>query len=208
VLGGKTMRNEFEKALHFRHACKVFDADKKIQKEDLNFILESARMSPSSFGMEAWKFLVIQDKELREELAETCWNPTKTKDCSELIVLLNQKKIRSNHPHVRNQFKPRGDDIRPYLKTYGDFIDSRSDEEINCWTGKQAYIASGFIMMSAASINIDSCPIEGFKKDEATKVLDIDTKNFEISYMIALGYRVNKQQQRFRRDFNDVIEFK
>ncbi len=202
------MRNSFEEALHFRHACKVFDAHKKIPEDDLKFILESTRMSPSSMGMEAWKFLVIQDGALKKELAQTCWNPTKTEDCSEVIVLLNQKNIRSTHPHVINQFKSRADNIEPFLKTYGNFIDSRSDDEINCWTGKQVYIASGFLMMGAASIGIDSCPIEGFDKEKATKVLEIDTENWEISYMIALGYRVNEQQQRFRRDFDDVVEFR
>jgi len=63
-------------------------------------------------------------------------------------------------------------------------------------------------MMSAASIKIDSCPIEGFRKDEATKVLDIDTKNWEISYMIALGYRAEEQPTRNRKDFDDVVEFR
>ncbi len=202
------MRNSFEEALHFRHACKAYDSSKKIPKEDLRFILESTRMSPSSMGMEAWKFLVIKDKELKSRLSKTCWNPNKLEDCSDVVVLLNMKNIRSSNPHVINQFKKRADDITPFLKTYKNFIDHRSDEEINCWSGKQAYIASAFLMMSAASIGIDSCPIEGFDVQKATEVLEIDTKNWQIAYMVSLGYRLNEQSKRFRRDFDEVVEFR
>jgi nitroreductase len=202
------MRNSFEEALHFRYACKVFDGGKKIPAEELRYILEAARMSPSSFGMEGWKFLVIQDGELKSRLSKTCWNPNKLEDCSDVIVLLNQKNLYSTHPQVKEQFKSRGDMYKQYLKVYSDYLDNWSEEEINCWSSKQAYIASAFIMMSAASIKIDSCPIEGFRKDEATKVLDIDTKNWEISYMIALGYRAEEQPTRNRKDFDDVVEFR
>lgn len=202
------MRNSFEEALHFRHACKVFDAYKKIPEDDLKFILQSARMSPSSFGMEAWKFVVIQDSKLKKELSVTCWNPTKLLDCSDVVVLLNQKKMYSNNPLAIEQFKNRGSEYKQYLKIYSEYLDNWSEEKINCWSSKQVYIASGFLMMGAASIGVDSCPIEGFDKEKATKVLDIDTQKWEISYMVSLGYRAHQQQQRFRRDFDDVVEFR
>lgn len=202
------MRNQFEEALHFRHACKVFDKHRKIPEDDLRFILESIRMSPSSFGMEAWKFLVIQDGELKKRLATSNWNPTKVEDCSDVVVLLSMKNMRSTNPHVTTQFKCRGDQYAQYVNIYGDFIDPRSDEEINCWAGKQVYLASGFLMMGAASIGVDSCPIEGFRKDEAIEILEIDTEKYNLEYMIALGYRVNEQQPRYRRDINDIVEFR
>ena len=61
------MRNDFEKAMNFRHACKLFDETKKMSQADLDFILEAGRLSPSSIGMEQWKFVVVRDKELREK---------------------------------------------------------------------------------------------------------------------------------------------
>ena len=67
-------KEDFLKAMDFRHSCKVFDESKKISNEDIRFILEVARKSPSSFGMEAWKFLVITNYELREKLRPFCWN--------------------------------------------------------------------------------------------------------------------------------------
>ncbi len=201
------MKRTFEEALHFRHACKVFDTHKKIPSEELKTILESGRMSPSSFGVEPWKFLVIQDGLLKQKLSQTCWNPTKIRDCSDAIVLLSKKNQRSTNLELIKQFQSRSDHYKQILKKYGEYLDWKTDEQIDCWASKQVYIASGFIMMGAASLGIDSCPIEGFEKEKATKVLEIDTKNYEIAHMIALGYRTEEQPQRVRRDFDDMVEF-
>ncbi len=201
------MRNCFEEALHFRHACKLFDPAKKITEEDLHFILESGRLSPSSFGMEGWAFWVIQDGRLKEKLKPLCWNQPQITTCSDLVVLLSMKNLRSINPHVQEQFKPRGEHYEHYLQTYKNFIDARSDEEINCWSGKQVYIASGFMMLAAASIGIDSCPIEGFEKEKVEALLDVDTEAFEIQYLLAFGYRAKEQQERHRRPFSEVVRF-
>jgi len=201
------MRNCFEEALHFRHACKMFDPAKKITQEDLHFILESGRMAPSSFGMEGWEFWVVQDGALKEQLKPLCWNQPQITSCSDLVVLLSMKNMRSENPHVREQFKPRGEMYEQYIETYKNFIDARSDEEIDCWSGKQVYIASAFIMMGAASIGIDSCPMEGFDKVKVEELLGVDTDRFEIQHLVALGYRAKEQQPRHRRAFDDVVKF-
>lgn len=201
------MRNQFEEALHFRHACKLFDPAKKITEEDLHFILEAGRLSPSSFGMEPWEFWVVQNGTTKEALKPLCWNQPQITTCSDLVVLLSRKKLRSTDPYVIERFKPRGALFEKYLQTYHDFVDPRSDEEIACWSGKQVYLASGFIMMAAASIEIDSCPIEGFDKAKVEALLEVDTENFQIEYLIALGYRAQEQPPRYRRDFDDVVKF-
>jgi nitroreductase len=201
------MRNQFEEALHFRHSCKLFDTAKKITEEDLHFILDAGRLAPSSFGMEGWEFRVVQDGTLKEQLKPLCWDQPQITTCSDLVVLLSRKNMRSTNPYVVEQFRPRGEHFERYLQVYHDFVDPRSDEEINCWSGKQVYIASGFIMMAAASIEIDSCPIEGFDKEKVEALLGIDTENFEIQHLIALGYRVNEQPPRHRRPFEDVVRF-
>ena len=78
----------FEEAMDFRHACKVFDESKKISDEDIKYILEAGRKSPSSFGMEAWKFLVITNEELKEKLKPACWNQVQITSCSHLVIIL------------------------------------------------------------------------------------------------------------------------
>jgi nitroreductase len=201
------MRNGFEEAVHFRHACKLFDTHQKITEEDLRYILESGRMAPSSFGMEGWEFWVVQDGAMKEKLKPLCWNQPQITSCSDLVVLLSMKDLRSANPHVQRQFKPRGELYEKYIQTYKNFIDIRSDEEINCWSGKQVYIASAFMMLAAASIGIDSCPIEGFEKEKVERLLKVDTDKYEIQYLLTFGYRAKEQQPRHRRAFSDVVKF-
>ena len=82
------MEKTFMEAMDFRHACKIFDETKKISEEDITFILEVARKSPSSFGMEPWKFLVITNEELKEKLRPVCWNQVQITSCSHLVIVL------------------------------------------------------------------------------------------------------------------------
>ena len=82
------MEKSFMEAMDFRHACKVFDDTKKINDEDLKYILEIGRKSPSSFGMEPWKFLVITNDELREKIRPLCWNQPQITTSSHLVIIL------------------------------------------------------------------------------------------------------------------------
>jgi nitroreductase len=82
------MEKTFMEAMDFRHACKIFDDTKKVSSEDMNYILEAGRKSPSSFGMEPWKFLVITNDDLKEKLKPFCWNQPQITTCSHLVVIL------------------------------------------------------------------------------------------------------------------------
>lgn len=206
-------KDEFLKMMNFRHACKVFDETKKISDEDIHYILEVARQSPSSFGMEAWKFLVISNDTLREELKPFCWNQPQITTCSHLVVILagiDALKVESGQ--VRSQFMRR--DLPPekldaYMKLYASHLSDTlsSDEKIYQWSARQTYIASANIMNAAAYIGIDSCPIEGFEKENVEKVLKLDTSKFQVAMLLPLGYRINEQPTQIRSSFQSVVEF-
>ncbi|MGB3750035.1 MAG: NAD(P)H-dependent oxidoreductase, partial [Arcobacteraceae bacterium] len=161
------MQNDFSKAMDFRHACKVFDDTKKISDEDIKFILEAGRKSPSSFGMEAWKFLVITNDELKAKLQPFCWNQPQITTCSHLVIVLtniNSVKPESGLPEQR--FKRREmpqEKLDFYLDLYAKHLTNElsSDENVHHWTARQTYIAAANMMTAAAYIGIDSCPIEG-----------------------------------------------
>src|SRR5690242_18167230 len=89
--GRQQMREEFLRALQFRHACKVFDEKRALARTDLDYILEAGRLSPSSLGLEPWRFLVIEDKALRRDLRPACWNQSQVTTASALIVILALK---------------------------------------------------------------------------------------------------------------------
>ena len=207
------MKNEFMKAMDYRHACKAFDETKKISNEDIKDILEVARKSPSSFGMEAWKFLVITNDELKAKLRPACWDQKQITTCSHLVIILagiDSVKVESGE--VRKRFARRDmpqEALEFYMGLYADHLKDTlsSDENIYSWTSKQSYIAAGNMMTFGASIGIDSCPIEGFNKKAVEEILELDTTKYQLSMVLPFGYRINEQSTQQRLSFEEVVEF-
>ncbi len=207
------MDKTFMEAMDFRHACKIFDDTKKVSDEDMTFILEAGRKSPSSFGMEAWKFLVITNQELKEKLKPFCWNQPQITTCSHFVVVLAgiegvkpesgipaQKFARREMPQEKLDF---------YLNLYATHLADTlsSDENIYSWTAKQSYIAMGNMMTAAAIKGIDSCPIEGFEKEKVEEVLGLDKTKYQLACVLPFGYRINPQSTQLRAKFEEVVEF-
>jgi len=207
------MTNDFTKAMDFRHACKLFDETKTISDEDMTYILEAGRKSPSSFGMEGWKFLVITNKALKEKLRPACWDQVQITSCSHLVIILaaiENVKVKSGIPEKRfaRREMPR-ENLNFYLDLYAKHLAPvlSSDENIYCWTARQTYIALGNMMTAAAYIGVDSCPVEGFEKEKVEEILDINTNKYQVSVILPFGYRLNAQSEQLRLPFEDVVEF-
>jgi nitroreductase len=214
----KTLSKEQKKSLYnemqdFRHACKLFDSEKKIAQEDIEFILESARKSPSSFGMEGWKFLVIQNQELKEQLRPLCWNQPQITTASHIVVILSAiENLKVKSGVVKERFLRRNlpeEQTNLYVEKYASHLSEQmhDDAKLYEWSTRQTYIALSNILNSASCIGIDSCAIEGLEKENIEKLLDIDTTKFQLSVIIALGYKTNPQTPQLRLNFNDVVEW-
>ncbi|MEA1919542.1 MAG: NAD(P)H-dependent oxidoreductase [Campylobacterota bacterium] len=207
------MKNEFTKAMSFRHACKVFDETKKISDEEIRYILESGRTSPSSFGMEAWKFLVISNEELKAKLRPACWDQVQVTSCSHLVVILaGIENVKPESGLPKKRFSRREmpqEQLDFYLKLYAEHLEETlsTDENIYAWTSKQSYIAAGNMMTAAAYIGIDSCPIEGFEKESVEEILELDTTQYQLAMVLPFGYRLNEQSSQLRLEFDEVVEF-
>ncbi|WP_373029315.1 NAD(P)H-dependent oxidoreductase [Sulfurovum sp.] len=207
------MQNNFSKAMDFRHACKVFDENKKISDEEIHYILEAGRKSPSSFGMEAWKFLVITNEELKAKLRPFCWNQVQITSCSHLVIILagiENAKVESGMPKKRFTRRDMPQETLDfYMDIYAKHLEKTlsSDENIYAWTSKQSYIALGNMMTAAAFIGIDSCPIEGFEKENVEEVLGLDTSKYQVAVIVPFGYRINEQSSQLRLSFDEVVEF-
>ncbi len=207
------MKNNFTKAMTFRHACKLFDENKIIPDEEIHYILEAGRTSPSSFGMEAWKFLVITNQELKEKLRPLCWNQPQITSCSHLVVILagiESVKPSSGIPQKRFARRPLNQEQKNrYIELYSQHLKETlsSDKNIYEWTARQTYIAAANMMTAAAYIEIDSCPIEGFEKDRVEELLEIDTTKYQVAMLLPFGYRVNEQSKQIRLLFEEVVEF-
>jgi nitroreductase len=210
-------------AFKFRHACKEFDTNKIIPNDDFEFILETARLSPSSFGFEPWHFVVLQDKKLRELLKESAWGtPKKLDTASHFVLGLTMKAplTKWDADYIQNfmkQVQELPDEvIIGKGKFYEDFqktdFDLTNDRNLFDWASKQTYIALGNMMTAAAMIGIDSCPIEGFKQKETEAILKkhfgIDTDKFGLSYMLAFGYRITEPKEKTRRSMEQIVTWK
>lgn len=206
-------QKQFINMMEFRHACKLFDQEKKISNNDILYILEAARLSPSSFGMEGWKFLVIQNKILRQKLKPFCWDQEQITSSSHLIVILAAiKDLEPSSKKVLQQFQRRQlpkKQLNNYLLRYKSYITEKfyTPEKLYEWSTRQTYIAATNMMNAAAFIDIDSCPIEGFEKETIENLLQIDTSKYQIALMVAFGYRVSQPKEHLRENLEDIVEF-
>ncbi len=207
------MNNDFTKAMDFRHACKIFDENKTIPDEQMHYILEAGRKSPSSFGMEGWKFLVITNKSLKEKLQPVCWNQVQITSCSHLVVILAAiENVKVESGEVKKRFARRNmpqERLDSYMEIYANHLEEilSTDENIYHWTSKQSYIALANMMTAAAYIGIDSCPIEGFEKEKVEEILELDRSKWQVSLLVPFGYRINEQSIQQRLPFENVVEF-
>ena len=207
------MKNEFMKAMDFRHACKVFDTEKKINDKDMNFILETGRKSPSSFGIEPWKFLVIQNDDLKNKLTPACFDQPQIASSSHLVVVLakiEDVKVESGVPKqmLARWGKPE-EELDFYMNFYKNSLEEtlKSDENIYNYSSLQAYMASANMLTASAFIGIDSCAIAGFDKNAVEEILELDTSKYQVSLILSFGYRVNEQSKQIRLNFDEVVEF-
>ncbi len=208
-------RNEILNTLNFRHACKEFDKDKKIKKDDIEVILESARLSPSSLGIEPWAFIVIENQDIKNKLGEVSWGgKTQMPTCSHLVIALNRvnKDILHNSQyidHILRDVKQLSDDsvkkFKEIMKTLEDTRFRENEHLINAYCKEQVYIACANMMTVASLLKIDSCPIGGFDEEKLTNILKsagvLDTNHFEIAF----GYRVKDGEIKTRQKRKEII---
>lgn len=218
----QAIRDQILQAFNFRHATKRFNPDKKVSAEDFHTIIESGRLSPSSIGAEPWRFLVVQNEDLRQKLKKVSWGAQGQLDtASHFVILLARKNVRPGTEyltHIMKEIKNVPDDVLEDMnKRYEMFQNDslnlyESERSLWDWASKQTYIALGNMMSVAAFLGVDSCPIEGFGMKEVTQLLSdegiINEDEFLPSVMVAFGYREeDPKRAKTRQAYEDVIEW-
>ena len=216
-------KQEIIKAYHFRHATKEFDPNRKITDDDFDFILETARLSPSSMGLEPWKFLVIKNEELKQKLGQVTWGAVKQlPSASHFIIVLARTMIDTKYD--TEYFAYQMKEIRQFtdelfaekIQTYKTFQEDDlhlldNERTMFDWACRQSYIALANMMTTAAQIGIDSCPIEGFSFDKVQKILAeeglLEDGRLGISVMAAFGYRDKEPRPKTRRQMSEIIQW-
>lgn len=216
-------KKDILEAYRWRQATKVFDADKKVKEEDFEFILETGRLSPSSFGFEPWQFVVVRREDLLQKIKDHAWGAqgqALTAIHFVLILARTPKAMRYDADYIRHIVtEVQGRTKEEYdqrIKRVHDFQENDyrlldNERVFQEWVKRQTYIPLGNMMTAAAQIGVDSCPIEGFNQEEMDELLIsegvMERGEWSLSVMVAFGYRAKDFAPKTRRDFNEVVKY-
>lgn len=180
-------------ALNWRYATKMFDASKKIPSDTWAALEQSLVLAPSSFGLEPWKFFVIDDPAVRQKLLEPSWKQSQIVDASHLVVLaikkgLDEADVDRSMARISDVRDVPVESLEGFSNVIKGFMKG-SLSDVDAWATRQVYIALGQLMVSAALLGIDTCPMEGFVPDQYDEILGLPEKGYHAVVVCAAGYR-------------------
>ena len=203
-----------------RYACKKYDKTKVVSDEDFMAIIEAGRLSPSSFGLEPWKFILVKNEEMLNDMREFAWGAINSLNgASHIIMVLARKGVTGDSEYfekigkeIKNiseeNLKIRKEAFTKFQKEHFKLLES--ERALFDWASKQTYIAMVNMMNMSAALGIDSCAIEGFNKEMAEKYFSekgvFDLKEYGISYFVSFGYRDEDITPKTRRELSEVYE--
>lgn len=182
--------------LRWRYATKQFDPDRRIGDEDWRTLEDALVLTPSSYGLQPWKFFVITDQDLKDSLVASAYNQRQVADCSHLLVMTVRTEMTEDDIDRLIDFTAEVRDLeREKLAGYrnvmvGDIVHGPRSKDATGWAKLQAYIALGNFMTVAAMMGIDTCPMEGFMPTAFDEALDLEHKGLTTAVLCPAGYRV------------------
>jgi nitroreductase len=188
-------REQLVNQLHWRYATKQFDPQRKISAKDWAALEEALVLTPSSFGLQPWKFIVVTDQAVKEKLVPVSWGQRQPADCSHLVVFAIQKNLGEAEVEA---FLKRFAEVRNVpLASLGGYRDIVVGSVIkgmdaaarNGWAERQVYIAVGNFLTSAALLGIDACPMEGIEPKKYDEILGLDKLGLSTVVVATAGYR-------------------
>ena len=196
---------------NWRYATKKFDSTKKISKEDLNLLKEAIRLSSSSYGLQPYKIIIVENQELREKLKPVSWGQSQVTDASHLIIFANETSI--SDEYIDNYLQSIciiRDLPKDAMNGYGSYMKSKilnlSPEETKVWTAKQTYLALGNLLNAAAELQIDTTPMEGFIPEQVNEILGLNELGLNASLMATIGYRHEEDSNQFNKKVRKTNE--
>jgi nitroreductase len=183
-------------ALRWRYATKQFDATRMISDDVWNALEESLVLTPSSFGLQPWKFLVVKDPAIRARLRTESWDQPQVTDASHFIVVTARTDLTPADidAWIERMAEIQGkspDALAPLKGMIAGFAETMSREQRQAWNTRQVYIALGQLMTSAAVLGIDACPMEGISASAYDRILGLENSGYATVVACALGYRVD-----------------
>lgn len=191
-----------------RHACHRFDAERTIAQEDLEFILEAGRLSPSSFGLEQWKFVVLSSAHDKLALQAACFDQPQVGTAShDIVILAKIADLHPDNPYVRRLLAREypGELLAGALANYRSF---HAATDVTAWSVTQCHIAAANMMTAAAGIGIDSCAIGGLRPEAVAALLALDPGRYAVALVLALGYCAEAAGDKQRLPLAELVEYR
>jgi len=181
-------------ALRWRYATKQFDPERTIDAKTWSAIEQSLVLTPSSFGLQPWKFLVVENAELRAKLLDESWKQPQVTDASHFVVLTARTDLTRDDIDrwidCQSQVQAKSpEQLAPLRGMISGFAERMSHEERQEWNIRQCYIALGQLMAAAAVLGVDACPMEGISATAYDRLLGLEGSGYATVVACALGYR-------------------
>lgn len=194
---------ELLKHLNWRYATKTFDTTKKVSHINLEQLKKAVQLSVSSYGLQLYKVLIIENTSIRQRLKPASWNQSQITDASHLFVFCNYTNPQSSDIDTFIELTANAQNIdTSNLKGYGNFMKSKIAEMTKDgqyqWTRRQTYLALGNLLNACAELKIDACPMEGFEIDKYNKILGLEKQHLSAAVIASIGYRSIDDQTQFR----------
>jgi nitroreductase len=199
-------------ALNWRYATDKF-LDTAIPEDILHTIIEAARLAPSSMNFQPWKYISIQSPEIRNQIFEAGFKQESIKTAPTLLVLTIPNTLDANYVNriiskAAEVRKVEISELEGYHNMLQGFIDRNSPEKLLSWSAKQAYISLGILLLTAAQLEVDAAPMEGFNAPKVTEILGL--KDYTAVTLIGLGYRSPEDDHqtwpKVRFDVEEMLE--
>jgi nitroreductase len=209
--------NQILQVLNWRYATKKFDPDQKIPDETWQALEQSLRLAPSSFGLQPWKFFVVRNPDLRQKIQEAAWGQSQVVDASHLVVLAIKtgintadvdtyvERVSTVRQTPRENLEGLENMVKGYLK------DPPFPLDVDAWSARQVYIALAFLLYSAALMEIDACPMEGFVPDQVNEILGLPAQGYSAVVLCTMGYRAEDDKYadmaKVRYETENVVQY-
>ena len=207
---------ELIKTLEWRYATKIFNPNRRIPEADWNALLESLHLSPSSLGLQMWKFIDVREPSVRAELRSVSWDQPQVTDSSHLVVFCARRDFSTEdvQRYLERIVEVRGvtmESLNLYRDRIVELAGSKSPDVLKAWLERQVYIALGFMMSCAANLRIDTCALEGMDPSAYDRILKLEDSPYYTLCAMALGYRDEEADKyarlaKVRFDRGDVIQ--
>ncbi len=188
-----------QESLAWRYATKKFDSSKKIDAATLDNLLQTVKLAPSSYGLQHYEIIVVEDAAVRERLKEAAYGQPQLTDASQVVVFAAETKI--DEEYVKNYISEAAatrqmdrEKLADFEKTILGAISRQSDEQKLNWSHKQAYLALGVLIGAASELKIDTCPMEGYEGGKFDEILGLKEKGLTTSVIVTIGYRAEDDQ--------------